>query len=355
MSDLIPVAFIGAGRMANLHADHLQYEPGVRIVAACDDLDDRAAAFCARWGGTPYRDHQEMLANESPAAIYICTPTPTHAQLGLDCLDSGAALFVEKPLDLDLAAAHRFVEAAEARGTLAMTAFQWRYTAAYLRAEELIAGEPAALINLRWYWTLPPLRWMWDRSLAGGQLVDQSIHLLDVSRGLAGEVETVYAAYNSRQVNHEPEFANWDGYAVTLRYASGAVGVSASTYGLFPEIQEPPRADIALRDRLVRVTDKGLHLFTPQGVEEWPNPEPLHRPLNRAFIAAVRTGDAAHICTPLRAGLLSTAVALAGNHSAACGQPLDVAEFLAAELAIPSPEGQASPAPAAGPHNGAAR
>lgn len=329
MATTIAVAFIGAGRMAHLHADHLLHESDVQVVAACDADEARAGAFCATWGGTQYRNHHELLAHEAPDVIYICTPTPTHAQLGLDCLASGAALFVEKPLDLDLAAAQRFVAAAEARGTLAMTAFQWRYTEAYRRAEELIAGEPVALVNLRWYWTRPPIRWMWDRHLAGGQQVDQSIHLLDASRGLVGEIDTVYAAYNRRQVNPEPEFDNWDAYAVTLRYLSGAVGVSASTYGLFPEIQEPPRADIALRDRLVRVTDKGLLLFTPQGVEEWPNPEPLHRPMNRAFIAAVRTGDAVYIRTPLRSGLLSTAVALAANHSAACGQPVDVAAWLA--------------------------
>ena len=87
----------------------------------------------------------------------------------------------------------------------------------------------------------------------------------------------------------------------------------------------------------MRVTDKGLHLFTPHGVEEWPNPEPLHRPLNRAFMAAVRSGDAAYIRTPLRTGLLSTAVALAGNRSAACGQAVNVAQFLAEEAGLASP------------------
>jgi predicted dehydrogenase len=316
-----------------LHADHLQHEAGVRIVAAADGDWERAQAFCARWGGTAYRDHRELLAKESPVAVYVCTPTPAHAAIGLDCVQAGAALFVEKPLDLDLGAAQRLVAAAEARRALAMTAFQWRYTEAYRRAEELIGAEAVALVNLRWYWTRPPLRWMWERRLAGGQLVDQSIHLLDVSRGLAGDIQTVYAAYSVRQANHEPEFDNWDGYAVTLHYAGGAVGVSASTYALFPEIQEPPRADFSLRDRLVRITDRGLHLFTPAGVQEWPNPEPLHRPLNRAFIAAVRTGDAGHIRTPLRTGLLATATALAANYSAGCGQPVNVAAFLAGAVA----------------------
>jgi predicted dehydrogenase len=332
MSDTIHIAFVGAGRMAALHAEHLQHESGVRIVGACDLRGDRTAAFCARFGGQVFPNHHALLAQTQPDAIYITTPTPTHAALGLDCLAAGAALFVEKPLDLDLAAAAKFVAAAEAQGTLALTAFQWRYTEAYRRAEDLIDRAPAALVTLRWYWTRPPLRWMWDRNLAGGQLVDQSIHLLDASRGLVGEIDKLYAAYNSRQVNHEPEFDNWDGYAVTLHFTGGAVGVSAGTYGLFPEIQEPPRVDIALRDRLVRVTDKGLLLFTPQGVEEWPNPEPLHRPLNRAFLAAVRHGDPSYIRTPLRSGLRSTAAALAGNESAARGAPVVVDEFLAAQV-----------------------
>jgi predicted dehydrogenase len=336
MADVIGIAFIGAGRMAQLHAEHLLHEGGVRVVGAYDADMTRAAAFCARFGGEAFGGPQELLAQGKPDAVYVCTPTPSHAALGLACVEAGTALFVEKPLDLDLRAAERLVEAAEARGVVAMTAFQWRYTEAYRRAEELIGGEPAALVNLRWYWTRPPIRWMWDRKIAGGQLVDQSIHLLDASRGLVGEIETVYAAYNERQVNHEPQFDNWDAYAVTLRYTSGAVGVSAGTYGLFPEIQEPPRVDVALRDRLVRVTDKGLLQFTPGGVEEWPNPEPLHRPLNRAFLAAVRRGDAGHVRASLREGLRSTAAALAGNASAASGRPVHVAEFLAEALTGPA-------------------
>ncbi|MFN8464537.1 MAG: hypothetical protein U0X20_03265 [Caldilineaceae bacterium] len=62
-----------------------------------------------------------------------------------------------------------------------MTAFEWRYTEAYRRAEELIAGEPVALVNLRWYWTRRLSARIWDRHLAGGQQVDQSIHLLDAN------------------------------------------------------------------------------------------------------------------------------------------------------------------------------
>lgn len=331
MLNSIRVAFIGAGRMAHLHAGHLQHESDVKIVAASDSDPARAQQFAARWGGAVYRDHRQMLDAEQLDAVYICAPTTTHSALAMDCVAKGVPIYVEKPLDLDLAAARRLVEMAEARCLIAITAFQWRYTEAYCRAEELIGDAPIALVNMRWYWTRPPLRWMWDRTLAGGQLVDQSIHLLDVGRGLAGDVSTVYAAYNTRQVNPEPEFENWDGYAVTLHYKRGAVGVSASTYGLYPEIQKGPAVDFCLRDRMIRVTDRGVLLYTPTGVQEWQNPEPLHRPINRAFIAAVRSGDPASIRTPLRVGLESTGLALAANASAASGQPLVVDAYLEAQ------------------------
>ena len=330
MTSSLRIAFIGAGRMANHHAGFLAQEPDVAIVAAADIDRARAEAFTAKWGGTPYPDHGAMLDAGGIDAVYICTPTGSHALLGLDVVERNLPLFVEKPLDLDLKLAAQFVAAAEQRNLITMTCFQWRYTPAYHRAQELIAGAPVALVTLRWYWTRPPIPWMWDRALAGGQLVDQSIHLVDVGRGLAGDVVTVYAAYNDRQANHEPNFRNWDAYAVTLRFKGGAVGTSASTYALFPEIQEPPSADFSLRDRLVRVTDRGAALLTPQGVEEWPNDEPLHAGVNRAFVAALLKRDPLAVATPLRTGLESTAVVLAANASAATGQPVDVAAFLAA-------------------------
>lgn len=333
MTSKLHIGFIGAGRMANVHAGLIALEPDVRIVAATDIDAARAEAFATKWGGAAFTDHRAMLEQTPLDAVYICTPTTQHAAIGLDCLEFGVALYVEKPLDLDLHTARRFVDAAEVQGALAMTGFQWRYSEGYRRAEELIGDDPIALVNLRWYWTRPPIRWMWDRAQAGGQIVDQNIHLVDVGSGLAGEVKMVYAAYNERQANYEPEFVNWDGYALTLHFGKGAVGVCAGTYALFPEIQLEPAADFALRDRLVRITDKRVQLYTPGGVETWPNTEPLHRGVNRAFIAAVRTGDRAHIRTPLHTGLLSTATVLAANRSAQTGAPVNVAAFLAEEVA----------------------
>lgn len=322
------IGFVGAGRMAHLHAAFLHEEKDVDVVAASDHGSGRARDFTQAYGAAAYSDYRKMLDEQTLDAVYICTPTSTHAAIALECVERGLPLFVEKPLDLDLNAGARLVHAAAARKLLAFTAFQWRYSAAFMRAQELIGDEAVALVNLHWYWTRPPIRWMWDRSAAGGQIVDQNIHLIDMSRALAGEITTVYAAYNQRQSNFEPEFLNWDGYAVTMRYAGGAVGTCAGTYALFPEIPERPTADFCLRDRMVRVTDRDVTLFTPGGVESWPNEEPLHRGINRAFVAALRAGHVAAPRSSLADGLRTTAVVLAANRSAATGHPIDVEQFM---------------------------
>lgn len=324
----IRIGFIGAGRMAHVHAGHLNAETDVQIVAACDHGSGRAQEFALEHGASAYSDYRTMLDEQTLDAVYICTPTATHVEIAQECVERDLHIFIEKPLDLDLGAAVRLERAVQKRRLVAMTAFQWRYSPAYRRARDLIAGEAVALVTLRWYWTRPPIRWMWDRSAAGGQIVDQNIHLIDASQGLAGDVETVFAAYNSRQVNFEPEFNNWDGYALTLKYRGGAVGTCSGTYALFPEIQRRPAADFCLRDRMIRITDQDVTLFTPEGTRTWQNNEALHRGVNRSFVAAVRAADPSLIETSLAVGVRSTAVTLAANRSAQTGHPVNVDEYL---------------------------
>lgn len=315
--------------MAHLHAGYAHAEPDVSIVAACDHGSGRAADFTRLYGAAAYSDVDRMLDQHRLDAVYICSPTPTHAELGIRCAERGIHLFVEKPLDLDLAAAVRLRSVVDAHNLMAMTCFQWRYSAGYKRARDLIGDEAVALVALRWYWTRPPIAWMWDRERAGGQIVDQNIHLLDVAQGLAGPVEDVYAAYNERQVNFEPDFNNWDGYALAMHFKQGAVGSCVGTYALYLQIQERPSADFALRDRLVRVTDQEVILMTPEGVRSWQNQEPLHRGVNHAFLEALRRNEPALIETPLATGIHSTALTLAANRSAQTGRAVQLDQFIA--------------------------
>ena len=325
----IRIGMIGAGRMAQIHVEHLtNMAKDVEIAAVYSFTKEHADAMGEAWGTTAYTDYEQMLGEVELDAAYICTPTFTHAKIGLACAEHGLHMFMEKPIDLDLSVGQQLVDAVEERDLIAMTAFHWRYTRAFALAREWIGDDPIALVALRWYWSRPPIQWMWDKSQAGGQFVDQNIHLIDLSRGLAGEIETVYARYNRRQVNFEEEFDNWDGYAATFTYAGGAVGTCSGTYALFPEIQLGPVADFSLRDRLIRVTPEGVASYTADGITQRANIDPFHLGANLAFVDALRSGDYSAIRTSLASGLRSTAVALAANHSAETGAVVDLATYI---------------------------
>lgn len=326
----IRIGVVGAGRMGRSHAAFLKEVDDVQVVAACDLLAERADSMASEWGGRAHTSYQAMLAGGDLDAVYICTPTHNHGEIALACLDRDLPIFIEKPVELSLPMLGALWRAAQDRpNPLVAISLHWRYARAHDEAKRLIGDDSIALVNLRWYWTRPPIRWMWNKALGGGQIVDQNIHLIDLSQALAGEIESVYAAYNSHHTNFDAGFDNWDGYALTFRYKTGAVGTCAGTYALYPEIQDRPTADFALRDRLLRITDQGLDVMTPSGVEHHANDGPFRRNVNLAFLEAVRNRDPAPIRAGLWEGIRSTAVVLAANHAAQTGRPVDVDAFMA--------------------------
>ena len=90
-------------------------------------------------------------------------------------------------------------------------------------------------------------------------MVDQTIHLIDLARYIAGEAETVYAEYTERgrhiAEDRASRFDNWASYAVTIRFKNGVLGNLYSTYALYPDIfrstAESVESDKATRESSV--------------------------------------------------------------------------------------------------------
>lgn len=323
----VRIGMVGCGRMGNVHASLLEKMPEAQIVATCDILPDRAETMAARWKARPYTDHQDMLAAENLDAVYVCTPTRSHAEIVLNAARRGCHIFVEKPFTMDLADAYRAADAVRKAGVIGCVAYHWRYVPFLAEAERLLEGKPVSLVVAHWYWSKPPVAWLRDRHEGGGQIVDQVTHLADLCRHFGGEVEEVYAAYSERA--YPPgEFHNWDGYAVTLRCANGTVGSVYSTYALFYTVRDEPTVDIIARDLLLRIRPKELEIQTPQETRVLLEEAPHHEHVNRAFVQACAEGRPDLIKTPMDEGLVSLAITLAANESATKGRPVRMADFL---------------------------
>jgi predicted dehydrogenase len=103
-SKKVRVAILGCGGMAGAHANRFKGNPDVEIVACCDVSDEQVAKFIERnlkdYAPAPKRftDPQKMYAEAKPDAVTIVTPHTMHFDHGMQALDAGCHVLMEKPM-----------------------------------------------------------------------------------------------------------------------------------------------------------------------------------------------------------------------------------------------------------------
>ncbi len=187
-------AVLGVGRIGQVHCDALARVEAATLRAVFDPVD-AAAQSMADKHGCAIRDLDAIEADDDIAAVLICTPTDTHADLIERFAKAGKAVFCEKPIDLDLSRVRQCLSVVAETGTPLMLGFQRRFDPhfkalkAQLEAGRIGKVEQVALTSRDP--APPPVSYI-ERS--GGIFRDMMIHDLDVARWLLEEVvATVYA------------------------------------------------------------------------------------------------------------------------------------------------------------------
>ena len=117
MSEALPVGVIGVGALGRHHARHLATIEGVRLVGVYDANPETAARVAAEVGVPAIGGIGELLGQVR--AVSVAVPTSLHAEVGLQALERGVAVLMEKPLAASLGEADALVAAAaRARVTL---------------------------------------------------------------------------------------------------------------------------------------------------------------------------------------------------------------------------------------------
>jgi predicted dehydrogenase len=322
------VAGIGAGRRAQAHYRALQQVENAEVVAICDVDEARAQKAAAPFEAEVYTDYRDMLDTEQPDAVYIITPPNLHAEQVEYAATQKAAIFVEKPVALSVLDARRIRMAVEQGGVLCCVGYQQRYTSLASQAQSLMAGRDLGMARIWWYQGVPRVPWNLDAAQGGGQIVEQATHLFDLCRLLGGEIDHVYAQFGRSAWRDNADFQNWDVYAGTFAFASGAVGSVATTYALFVGLPQSSGLDIVSEELLLRYSGRGLQQITPDGatehVAEGPSAEVR---MAEAFLKAVEEDDPAPIRSPLDDSLKTLALTMAFNRSAEQGRTVSPAEI----------------------------
>jgi predicted dehydrogenase/threonine dehydrogenase-like Zn-dependent dehydrogenase len=216
----LAIGFIGAGNYASsMLLPHLAQLPGVQLKHVATTKSLSAVNAQRRFGFTiASTSASAVLDDESVDAIFVVTRHATHADLVCRALETGKAVFVEKPLALTIEELDRIAEVIAATGNdRLMVGFNRRF-APMLTKMKADFGSTCSGAVTRYLISAGPLSadsWYRDHG-EGSRFTGEGGHFVDTLSWWADSLpEEVYAVGGP-----DP-----DDVQVTVRFGNGASGV----------------------------------------------------------------------------------------------------------------------------------
>jgi predicted dehydrogenase len=114
VSDMLKVAIVGCGKIADFHALQINRIAGCEIVGVCDREPLMAKQLYDRFPVKSYfTDLAELVDKAQPDVVHITTPAESHFDVAKFCLEQGCHVYVEKPFTLYAEQAQQLLELAE--------------------------------------------------------------------------------------------------------------------------------------------------------------------------------------------------------------------------------------------------
>ncbi|MDA1191983.1 MAG: Gfo/Idh/MocA family oxidoreductase [Candidatus Poribacteria bacterium] len=320
MVEKVRVGFIGTGGIAGNHIGNLKGFDDVEFAAMCDVSKDRAEARAKEFGGAPYTSFEEMYEKEDLDAVYVCVPPFAHGEPELAGIEKGIPLFIEKPIDADIDIALKVRDAVVKADALTSVGYNWRYSDAVQAAREKLLDYKVLGACGYWMGGMPGTPWWRVRKQSGGQHVEQTTHVFDVSRFLLrGNAVSVHAAAAKGCMTDIDNYDIEDLSFVNVTYDNGTIaniqsGCCFAGWGRVKiEIFGRNLAADITQGKAVFVTGRDEKVE----IESTVNPYQLE---DRIFIDAVKSGDRSKILAPYTDALETQKMMVAATRSMDTGK-----------------------------------
>lgn len=203
MSRTFDVVIVGTGGVADVQARDIDRLDGrARIVAAVDNDPERVTAFSKRWKvPRHYLNMTDMLDQEHPGLVSLCTPPALHAEQAGLCVERGVNVLCEKPPALSLEEIDSLAAKESSNGGRISAVVQQRFGSGAQTLMSLVGdsrvGRPmVAVCNTLWYrpdaYFEAPWRGKWEVE-GGGPTLGHGIHQMDLMLAVLGPWRAVTA------------------------------------------------------------------------------------------------------------------------------------------------------------------
>lgn len=201
----IKVGVLGCGVWGRNHARVYRELPDVELVGVAD-LNPAVAKEIGELYRVPYyTDPSEIINNHDIELVSICTPTVTHADLGLRALEEGKHVLVEKPMANSVSEAKALIKGAEKQHCRLTVGFVERFNPAvqdvYKRVADGEIGDVILAHSKR-------VNRSPGRIGDVGVVKDLAIHDIDIINHLMGDPPMMVSAVTGKIRHKYEDYAN---------------------------------------------------------------------------------------------------------------------------------------------------
>ena len=182
-NDKVRIATIGMGIIGFIDTDCALRVPGVELVAAADLYEGRRVRVKEKYGDhvSTHVDYREILDRKDVDAVLICVPDHWHAQMSIDAMKAGKAVYCEKPMVQTVAEGPKVIQAQQETKAVFQVGSQFASSVTFDKLREMLAAGAIGKVNVvearynrasslgAWQYTLPldasPETVDWDRFL----------------------------------------------------------------------------------------------------------------------------------------------------------------------------------------------
>lgn len=186
------VGIVGAGLQAKRRGPVVVQSKNCELVSITAKHVDLAKPLAKELGCKPVDDWMAVLQSGIDAVL-VCTPPHIHAQISLEAMKQGIHVLCEKPLCTSIQDALKMIETARDNNVILKCGFNHRYHPAIKQVKKWTdAGEIGEITFIRSIYGIgarPGIEKEWrsdPKIVAGGQLMEQGIHCIDLMRWFVG-------------------------------------------------------------------------------------------------------------------------------------------------------------------------
>jgi predicted dehydrogenase len=186
------VGIVGCGLIGRKRAANL----GAAQLVACADVDEARALDLAATAGDVRvsTDWRDLVSSADVDIVIVCTTNQHLAEISAAAAGEGKHVLVEKPAAMNRDELEMVLQASASGGGLVRIGFNHRYHPAMQKAREIFeAGALGRMMFVRGRYGHGgrlgyEKEWRADPKISGGgELLDQGVHLIDLSRWFLGD------------------------------------------------------------------------------------------------------------------------------------------------------------------------